>query len=445
MKHAISFRGWLLVAVVLLVGPLVATAQTIYSCTGAPQFYTVPAGVTRLNVAAAGGAGGLGNPDQARSMGGQVQAILAVVPGETLVIEVGEQGQQSGSSSYNGGGAGYAGAGGGGGATDLRRVGASTGDYLTTRNALLVAGGAGGNDWLTWPMPQGGVGGTPDGGHGVGINGTTPGQGATQFAVGAGGPPGVNGQGGSGGYGGGGGGYYGGGAAALNGSAGGGGGGSSWVSPTALVGTPTYSLTSIPTAGWLMLTPVATGVAPLPVQLVGFTAKAQGAAVALAWYTASEVNSDRFDIERSTDGTTFSKLGAVAAQGTTSQAHAYGFRDMALPAGAAVLYYRLRQVDLDGSAHYSPVRAVALAAGAAAWGAEAYPNPWREQLHVQLAGLGAGPVGLVLYDALGKQVLSHTATSGQLVVLPDAGRLPAGVYYLRIKQEGQQQVIKLTH
>jgi hypothetical protein len=181
------------------------------------------------------------------------------------------------------------------------------------------------------------------------------------------------------------------------------------------------------------------------VQLVDFTAQAQAGGVNLAWHTASEVNSDRFDIERSLDGNTFAKLGALVARGTTTQAQAYAFRDAQLPSGAATLYYRLRQVDLDGSAHYSPVRTVAVAGSAVAFGAAAYPNPWAGELHVQLVGLSAEPLSFALYDALGKLVLAHTTASAQQVELPQVGGLPAGVYYLRISQGAARQVVKLTH
>ncbi|HET9502618.1 MAG TPA: T9SS type A sorting domain-containing protein [Hymenobacter sp.] len=443
----VEAKKWLRrAALLLVVVPGAALAQTTdFVYTGQPQTYTVPAGTTRLSVVAVGAAGGRVSRIQARSTGAEVRATIAVVPGEVLTVVVGEQGADgSGADSYNGGGGGGGGAGSGGGATDLRRAGVPTGDYLATRNALLVAGGAGGTDWINSPTPQGGTGGAPYGGDGVGLSGNVPGKGATQRAVGGGGIAGSQGEGGSGGYGGGGGGYYGGGAAGLNGNSGGGGGGSSWVAPAAVVGAPTYGLADAATAGRLSITALPPD-GPLPVQLTAFTAQLRQAGVDVAWHTASEVNSAHFEIERSLDGRTFARLGTVAAGGTTSQARAYAFRDAQLPAGASTLYYRLRQVDLDGSAHYSPVRAVALAAGGVAFGAEAYPNPWADELHVRLAGFGPEPVRLALYDATGRLVLSHTAAAAEQLALPGAATLPGGVYALRISQGSQQLVVKLAH
>jgi hypothetical protein len=440
-------KRWLGAAAVvlgLLPGAVLAQA-TDFTYTGDKQYYTVPAGITRLDVVAVGAAGGRVSSIQARSMGALVHATITVVPGEVLTVVVGQQGDDGdGSDSYNGGGGGGSGAGSGGGATDLRRNGSPTGDYLATRNALVVAGGAGGTDWINSPTPQGGTGGAPFGGDGVGLKGNVPGKGATQRTVGGGGIPGSQGEGGTGGYGGGGGGYYGGGGAALNGNSGGGGGGSSWVAPAAAVSAPTYDVASDGTVGRLTITPVQVG-GPLPVQLVDFTARALAGGVALAWHTASEVNSDKFEVERSLDGATFAKLGTVAAHGTTTQAQAYTYRDAQLPTGTTVLYYRLRQVDFGGAATFSPVRSVALPTTAVAFGAEVYPNPWAGELHVRLSGFSPEPVSFVLYDALGQRVRSHTTASAEQLTLPGVADLPGGAYVLHISQGSARQVVKLAH
>ena len=113
--------------------------------------YTVPAGVTAVRVVALGGSGGTYQSSSTYQRA-KVQATLTVMPGEVLTATVGRMGGYGsrtlggGSGGSNGGGAGFN-AGGGGGATDLRRSSSrgSTGDYLTSRNALLVAGGGGGD------------------------------------------------------------------------------------------------------------------------------------------------------------------------------------------------------------------------------------------------------------------------------------------------------------
>ncbi len=166
---------------------------------------------------------------------------------------------------------------------------------------------------------------------------------------------------------------------------------------------------------------------PLPVVLVDFTAQAQGTGVNLAWRTASEAGSDRFDLERSLDGTTFAKLGTIAAHGTTSQAHAYAFRDTQLPAGAGTLYYRLRQVDRDGTFSFSPVRSVGYGgAGSAALVLAPNPTP-------RAATLSGAPalVAVQVLDALGRVVYATTTAADGTAPLNLPAGLPGGVYIVR--------------
>jgi hypothetical protein len=168
---------------------------------------------------------------------------------------------------------------------------------------------------------------------------------------------------------------------------------------------------------------------PLPVVLLDFAAQLQGSAVALTWHTASEKNSAHFDVERSTDGTTFSKLDAVAAQGTSNLAHSYAFRDAKLPLSASTLYYRLRQVDLDGTFAFSPVRMVGLAGAGTSTGTLAlYPNP--ASATATLSGAAAQEAVQVL-DALSRVVYTTTTAADGTAKLDLPASLPAGVYIVR--------------
>ena len=194
----------------------------VFAYTGAPQTYTVPAGVTSLGVDMAGAAGG---PKYALStgqgLGGRTQAVLAVVPGQVLTLYVGGAGTKNG-GGFNGGGGASAGDGGGGGASDLRQGGAALAD-----RGLVAGGGGGGGDYS-----GGGSGGDLNGGAGLAAGTNTGGGGGTQTAPGAGGSPSGNAGSGAGGgagnglSGGGGGGYFGGGG---GGDKAGGGGGSSFA------------------------------------------------------------------------------------------------------------------------------------------------------------------------------------------------------------------------
>jgi hypothetical protein len=166
---------------------------------------------------------------------------------------------------------------------------------------------------------------------------------------------------------------------------------------------------------------------PLPVVLTNFTGQRQGAAVSLSWRTASEQRNAGFEVQRRPAAAAdFAAIGFVAGAGAASQHTGYHFRDAAAPAG--LVYYRLRQLDHDGTATYSPVVAVAgTAAATQATLLPVFPQPARGWLRVQVAGPANQPVTLRLLDGLGRAVRQQACrTETQL----DVSGLPAGLYYL---------------
>lgn len=95
---------------------------------------------------------------------------------------------------------------------------------------------------------------------------------------------------------------------------------------------------------------------PLPITLIYFTARTEGKRSLLNWETATEINNDRFEIERSNDGITFSKIGQVAGAGNSNIHISYQWYDNSPLKGNN--FYRLKQVDIDGKFTHSPVRLV---------------------------------------------------------------------------------------
>jgi uncharacterized delta-60 repeat protein len=167
--------------------------------------------------------------------------------------------------------------------------------------------------------------------------------------------------------------------------------------------------------------------APLPVKLTSFTAALASPATArLAWTTASEQNSLAFEVERSLDGQQFAHIGTVAAAGSSSALRHYELLDTQLPAGATLLYYRLRQVDQDGTFSYSPVRTVARTGAAA--GLVLFPNPARSAATLTGALPGAA---VAVFDALGRQVAAATADAAGTAALALPAGLAPGVYVVR--------------
>ena len=169
---------------------------------------------------------------------------------------------------------------------------------------------------------------------------------------------------------------------------------------------------------------------PLPVTLIDFTARAEGpAAVRLAWATASELNNTGFTVERSLDARTFAAIGTVAGAGTSTARHDYALLDGKLPAGATLLYYRLRQTDANGDVSYSPVRSVALAPLAA--GFAVYPTRVATGQAAHYLYTGPAQAGtLEILNVVG-QVLGTVPLDGRAQgEVPLAG-LATGAYFLR--------------
>jgi hypothetical protein len=175
---------------------------------------------------------------------------------------------------------------------------------------------------------------------------------------------------------------------------------------------------------------------PLPVVLTAFkaTTTADGRAVRVEWTTASEAHSARFEVERSADGISFAAFRTVAAAGSSLTTHTYALTDVALPVGAQQLYYRLRQVDVDGTASYSAVQVVAVRQVSAL---VFFPNP--TSAVTTLTGAAPGTVVQVL-DALGHLVATATADATGTARLPLLAGLAPGVYMAR----GGGQVARLA-
>ncbi|WP_426490977.1 choice-of-anchor D domain-containing protein [Hymenobacter sp. 102] len=137
---------------------------------------------------------------------------------------------------------------------------------------------------------------------------------------------------------------------------------------------------------------------PLPVTLVSFSAKVKGNQVALNWVTASELNNKHFEVQRSRDGRTFETILVREGKGTTSTSSTYAELDSKPLNG--VSYYRLKQVDTDGSSSFSSTVTVNfLSSGDVTM----YPNPVEDLLTVDMGGSAAG-VSAVITDMTGRVI-----------------------------------------
>ncbi|MER2999025.1 T9SS type A sorting domain-containing protein [Pontibacter populi] len=170
-------------------------------------------------------------------------------------------------------------------------------------------------------------------------------------------------------------------------------------------------------------------ITPLPVELISFKAKSEQNKAILTWVTASEKDNDRFEVERSQDGKNFSKIGEVAGNGTSSRKLNYSFTDNRPATG--VNYYRLRQVDYDGTAEFSKTIAVNFAApkaGAAI--AQVFPTVATDQVTIAFTP-AAGTTDVTIVDAAGKTVATFARLADLENVVP-VRHLQTGIYFVTV-------------
>ncbi|WBO83921.1 T9SS type A sorting domain-containing protein [Hymenobacter yonginensis] len=169
----------------------------------------------------------------------------------------------------------------------------------------------------------------------------------------------------------------------------------------------------------------------LPVALAAFEVTAAGKDAVLEWRTASEQNNDRFIVERALNGKDFVAVGTVQGSGTTAQTRRYSFVDREVAAKATQpVYYRLQQVDTDGTASYSPVRVVSFASNKLAL--RIYPNPAAGQAMLDLSALAEGNYQVALIDLAGRIMQTVTYTGGKSHML-DVRQLAKGTYIVLVR------------
>lgn len=175
----------------------------------------------------------------------------------------------------------------------------------------------------------------------------------------------------------------------------------------------------------------------LPVELMNFNAFALGVDAVLEWATASEVNNDRFEIERSVDGKLFEKIGEVRGAGTATDVQRYSFLDQSIGREEEVVLYRLRQVDYDGKYTYSEVRPLTFNRENR-YTFDLYPNPTAHALYLDVSLLNNNEkVNYHLLAQDGKLLRSSTLEADSSI---DVADLEAGTYYLTVLNKKEQIV-----
>jgi hypothetical protein len=181
----------------------------------------------------------------------------------------------------------------------------------------------------------------------------------------------------------------------------------------------------------------------LPVQFVSFKAELQSDKVLVSWATAQEQNASHFDVERSTNGRDFTKIGQVKAAGNSNVLVNYSFADNNPVLG--VSYYRLRQVDIDNRFVYTKTVIIRNEARSNAF--SVWPNPVLDNVNVTLQSDKNQNLSLRVVDYNGRVVRSQVvnATRGVNQITVNMSTLTKGMYVIQVIGENlnlTEKVIK---
>lgn len=165
------------------------------------------------------------------------------------------------------------------------------------------------------------------------------------------------------------------------------------------------------------------GTTILPVTISSLTATMAGCSANIAWATAIEQNSATYQVETSTDGKNFAKVGEVKSQNSATGA-SYTFTDNSLAMGTN--YFRLKAIDLDAQYTYSQIVAVTSSCLGSS-SVTVSPNPTSNMLNVQ--GLSTGST-LSIYGVNGQKMTSLIATGSNQAI--NIGMYAKGIYILRV-------------
>lgn len=173
---------------------------------------------------------------------------------------------------------------------------------------------------------------------------------------------------------------------------------------------------------------VSNGTGPLPIRLISFTARQKDRLALLHWVTNWEENNDHFQIQKSTDAVNFESIARVSGKNGTG-IQEYSFVDDRTSSG--ISYYRLKQVDQDGSAFYSTIKSIELSKASKEFNFKFYPNPADQELIIQAASEDL--IQIKIYNMVGQSVDDQCEyiRESKNQVRVDISRLGQGTYFIR--------------
>jgi len=189
---------------------------------------------------------------------------------------------------------------------------------------------------------------------------------------------------------------------------------------------------------------------PLAVKYYSFDASVSGSNVTCNWVTEEEINNDHFELERSFDGVNYSTAAIIfAAENNTGSQQAYQYKDNAAALKSKyIVYYRIKQVDKDGSASYSKVVTVKLKAETVNT-LQISPNPFIENITIKIEATETGSATTKIINTNGQTVVSALTNVNKgtnNVQIANLNGLAKGMYVVQVSIngviKGNQKLIK---
>ena len=176
---------------------------------------------------------------------------------------------------------------------------------------------------------------------------------------------------------------------------------------------------------------IVTACGPLPVKLSSFTGSYSNGIATLNWQTSQELNSDHFELFKSYDGVDFVSVTKITSAGFSNTIKNYSYQDHA--GGSNNVFYRLKQVDINGKETFSSIVKISLGANS---GVGIFPNPFNNNFTVSLASTKASFATLKIQNTSGQLVFSKNINlnkgNNSVVITNLPSSLGSGIYYVTI-------------
>jgi hypothetical protein len=179
----------------------------------------------------------------------------------------------------------------------------------------------------------------------------------------------------------------------------------------------------------------------VPVTMLSFDAVRNGKTNNLSWTTTNEINSSKFEIERSTNGINYASIGSVNAIGNGASKQSYRFID-ANPAKGNN-YYRIKTIDIDNSHKLSVVRNVKNLGFVEMM---INPNPVASTMNISLEAETNEKATIVITDLSGRKVYNGTTNviAGTNNIPVNVNNLNKGIYLVTLQLSGETLIKKIT-